>query len=241
MTATDIAGRATVFAILDDVGEASAEVRYVDWQREAARRFAMQPWCVETLRMRGVDELPGGVAKGRFYPRFLTLAVIDAASAPRDEDMRTLAGWPSPSASWSMLAASFVERNPGQRRGRFLSEASPRTIFLIGQDVFPDKDAAYNHWFDVDDGSRDPPISHYDERLSHPGFMRGTRMRNAGNGAPQASARTALPNYLTLYEVAAPSALQSREYTTAPQNKRSAGGGGMFDLLIRHTFVELPA
>jgi hypothetical protein len=49
-----------------------------------------------------------------------------------------------------------------------------------------------------------------------------------------------VPNYLTFYEVQGREALQSDAYTKAPQNKRSAGGGGgMFRLLLRHTYVEV--
>jgi hypothetical protein len=224
--------------VFDDVAPAT-EAAYCKWQRELAHRVAAMPWFSNCLRLRGVDALPGGKAKGEFYPRFFTLLVLDGDQVPDDGELAKVVGTPSGSIAQRLFARAFVEINVGRRRGRFLSEPQPRSLFIIGQKVYLGREADYNHWFDVDDGSREPPISHYDERLSYPGFVRGTRMSLRKRGQNDARAAQLAPNYLTIYEVESPDALQTAAYTHAPQNRKSAGGGGMFRLLIRHTYLEI--
>lgn len=69
--------------------------------------------------------------------------------------------------------------------------------------------------------------------------MHTTRLRRRDGCCKCSKGDYPVANYLTLYEVESPAALQSEAYSKAPQSRRSAGGGGMFRLLIRHTYVEL--
>ncbi|HZR03956.1 MAG TPA: hypothetical protein VFA81_12390 [Burkholderiales bacterium] len=235
---------AAVFVMLDDV-DRRYEDAYIEWQsRVVLPALERESWARRVLTCRAVDELPGAIAKGEFYPRFLTLVVIDSLAAPADGELDRMASLGQSPGTHPMLRRSYIEFNIGQRTGGFLAESHPRTIFFIGQKVFRAKESEYNYWFDVDDesnrGTSRLPTSHYRERLSYPGFIRGTRMKLRELMEGDDDDQCLVPNYITLYEVTAPWALQTPEYTNAPQNRKSAGGGGMFRLLFRHTYLELP-
>jgi len=191
------------------------------------------------IGFRAVEEMPGGVARGLVHPAFMTIVEVDPGAEFDDLAAIQVIEAEHPIGAAFVLRHGFSEFNADQRVGAFLSEPSPRTIFVIGQVVVAEKEDEYNYWFDVDDRKApagQPRVSHYHERLAYPGFIRATRLKRIRSRA-QADLENNQPNYVTLYEVDSPRALQSDEYVAA--SKRPSDGLGLFSLVIRRTYLEI--
>jgi hypothetical protein len=232
-----------IYLVLDDAPGARAEA-YERARDAALAELRASSAVVRTLAFRGAAEPPGGVRTSDQEPSHMTLVELSAAGPLFDGSIagafaRT-AGLATP-----VLRRGFHEMDPAQRDGPFLPDGAERSVFLIVQDVPPEGESAYNYWFDVDDGSRPAggPMSHLQERLRFPGFVRATRLRAVPFAADGAEAGAVLrSNYITLFELDSVEALQSDAYVAS--SRPSPGRAPVkrpFRLRVRHGYAEQAA
>jgi len=218
---------------------------------EAAQTLRSVPGVAQAIVSGAVSEFAAGRDLGEYTPSHTLVSELASA------DVLDTAEWKDARAALHRALAaiagpvrvhidkSFYEMHPGKRMQGVLAERAPRTLFLIVQRVDADKDAEYNYWFDVDDGSAakygGPVVGHLEERVSHPGFIRGTRFKALGTSHPAAEDD---PGYLTIYELESPAALQSDSYRGMMAATVATGDAArptlrLFKMPVRHAFVEL--
>ncbi len=223
---------------------------FTPWLKGAAHQLDNTPGVVRVLVTEADGSLAAGRALGEFTPSHLVFIEIES---PKVNLTKAWTAWEAALAQGmaalghevkTYVDHTFTELYPQNRQGKLLSEPSPRTAFVILQEVKPEVEAEYNHWFDVDDGSAGPggaPISHLAERVSYPGFLRGTRFKVAANHDQPAKHTLINPNYLTVYELTHADALQSEAYTATMKNAgmgAKGSAGRLFRLVVRHAFLE---
>jgi len=165
--------------------------------------------------------LPGFIAARRFKAyegecQYVSVYELENADAVTSEPYRVLKR-----KETALPATSFEARTlqlPGFLRGIY-RQVYPDTeyrmpdteyLFMVAHDIPPDKEDAFTAWYDTE---------HLPAMLRVPGFVTARRFKLVHTqNSPGVQAQAARPQYLSLYDLADPNAVENEQFL---QNRES--------------------